>query len=141
MNSLIEFGAFVVFLLVLIFAMFNSFLLKRKNTQLKIELINRLKDLEALKRVLDQRAEQSVEKTDGFLKFISESRDWAFVYIEEVQSVLDKFIKDIEPEIEYFKEYGDVAAMSPNYYSMKKIVECYEELKVLLPEDYGKIDI
>lgn len=141
MNSLIEFGAFVVFLIVLIFAMFNSFLLKRKNTQLKIELINRLKDLEALKRVLDQRAEQSVEKTDGFLKFISESRDWAFVYIEEVQSVLDKFIKDIEPEIEYFKEYGDIAAMSPNYYSMKKIVECYEELKVLLPEDYGKIDI
>jgi predicted membrane protein len=26
-----------------------------------------------------------VEQTDGFLKFVSESRDWAFQYIESVQ--------------------------------------------------------
>jgi hypothetical protein len=75
------------------------------------------------------------DSSEAFLKFISDSRDVAYQYIEDVQSVLDKFIKDIEPEIEYFKEYGDVSAMAPNYYSMKKIVNSYQELKVLLPKD------
>jgi len=80
------------------------------------------------------------ESSEAFLKFVSDSRNVAYEYIEDAQFVLNKFIKDIEPEINYFKEYGDVSAMAPNYYSMKKIVECYEELKVLLPDDYGKID-
>jgi len=28
----------------------------------------------------------SIEQTQGFVKFLSESRDWAFTYIEKVQS-------------------------------------------------------
>lgn len=80
------------------------------------------------------------QANEDFLKFISDSRDWAYAYIDEVQSSLNKFINDIEPEINYFKEYGAVGAMAPNYYSMKKITGAYEELKNLLPEDYGKID-
>jgi hypothetical protein len=82
----------------------------------------------------------SIENTEGFLRFISESRDWAFKYIEDVQFGLNKFITDIEPEINYFKEYGDIGSMAPNYYSMKKVLGAYEELKKLLPEDYGRID-
>ena len=93
-----------------------------------------------------QEAQQQQSKTDkeqfneDFLKFVSDSRDWAYTYIENVQESLNKFISDIEPEISYFKEYGDVGSMAPNYYSMKKITGAYEELKKLLPEDYGKID-
>jgi len=80
------------------------------------------------------------EKTDeAFLKFISDSRDWAYTYIEEVQASLNKFITDIEPEINYFREYGDVGSMAPNYHSMKKITKSYEELKKILPEDYDRI--
>lgn len=33
---------------------------------------------------------KEVEQTDGFLRFISESRDWAFSYIEEVQKAISK---------------------------------------------------
>jgi hypothetical protein len=80
----------------------------------------------------ESRSESDIHK-DNFIKFISDSRDWAFEYIEEVQDGLKKFVEDIEPEIEYFKEYGDVMGMQPNYYSMKKIVESYNELKKLLP--------
>jgi hypothetical protein len=80
----------------------------------------------------ESRSESDIHK-DNFIKFISDSRDWAFEYIEEVQDGLKKFVEDIEPEIEYFKEYGDVVGMKPNYYSMKKITESYEELKKLLP--------
>lgn len=88
----------------------------------------------------------SEEKTDkekaneDFLKFVSDSRDWAYQYIEEVQESLNNFINDIEPEIAYFDEYGLVGDAYPHYHSMKKISASYKELKKILPEDYGKID-
>ena len=80
------------------------------------------------------KSDQEVHK-ENFLKFLSDSRDWAFEYIEDVQSGLTKFVDDIKPEIEYFKEYGDIVSMHPNYYSMKKITEAYDELVKLLPKD------
>ena len=95
--------------------------------------------------MLIQQLSSNTNKTDkdqsneDFLKFVSDSRDWAYQYIEEVQEGLNNFITDIEPEIEYFKEYGDLGSMAPNYYSMKKIAGAYEELKKLLPEDYDRI--
>ncbi len=72
---------------------------------------------------------------ENFIKFLSDSRDWAFSYIEDVQSGLTTFISDIEPEINYFKEYGDIVSMQPNYYSLKKITEAYDELVKLLPKE------
>jgi hypothetical protein len=77
---------------------------------------------------------------EDFLKFISDSRDWAYTYIEDVQASLDRFITEIEPEILFFDQYGDLMSAQPNYNSMKKISGAYKELKKLLPEDYGKID-
>jgi hypothetical protein len=92
----------------------------------------------ALQKLIDIKIQESdpdqeVHK-ENFVKFLSDSRDWAFKYIEDVQAGLKKFVEDIEPEINYFKEYGDIVSMHPNYYSMKKITECYNELTKLLPE-------
>ena len=93
-----------------------------------------------------QEAQKDQLKTDkekfneDFLKFISDSRDWAYTYIEDVQAALDKFITDIEPEILFFDQYGDLMSAEPNYNSMKKVSVAYKELKKFLPEDYGKID-
>lgn len=83
---------------------------------------------------LNPKEQEDIHK-ENFIKFLSDSRDWAFEYIEDVQLGLDKFIKDIEPEINYFDEYGDIVSMQPNYYSMKKISEAYKDLKKLLPEE------
>ena len=77
---------------------------------------------------------------EAFLKFVSDSRDWAYQYIDNAQESLNKFITDIEPEINYFDEYGIASSAYPHYHSMKKISEAYKELKKLLPEDYGKIN-
>jgi hypothetical protein len=77
---------------------------------------------------------------EDFLKFVSDSRDWAYQYIDEVQTSLNKFITDIEPEVTYFDTYGDLMGAEPNYNSMKKISGAYKELKKLLPEDYDRID-
>lgn len=76
---------------------------------------------------------------ENFIKFLSDSRDWAFAYIEEVQVGLNKFVNDVEPEINYFKKYGDIGAMQPNYYSLKKITEAYEQLKDLLPKEEEEV--
>ena len=79
------------------------------------------------------KTDESVHK-ENFIKFLSDSRDWAYQYIEDVQAGLNNFINETAPEINYFKEYGDISSMTPNYYSMKKITEEYEKLKTLLPE-------
>ena len=76
---------------------------------------------------------------ENFIKFLSDSRDWAFAYIEEVQRGLTKFVDDVEPEIIYFKEYGDLTSMKPNYYSLKRITEAYEELTKLLPKEEEEV--
>lgn len=107
---------------------------------------NRTLIAKTLEALLLQQLSRETSKTDkdqsneDFLKFVSDSRDWAYQYIEEVQDSLNKFINDIEPEIAYFDEYGIVGSAYPHYHSMKKISESYKELKKLLPEEYGKID-
>ncbi len=71
---------------------------------------------------------------ESFLNFISESRDWAFEYIENVQSALNKFVAEVDPSIEYFEKYGDVV-VGPNTELLKKISVSYKELKNVLPKD------
>lgn len=99
-----------------------------------------------LKLLLVQQVENDNNKTDkekaneDFLKFVSDSRDLAYTYIEDIQESLNKFIIDIEPEISYFDEYGIASSTYPHYHSMKKISGAYKELKKILPEDYGTID-
>jgi hypothetical protein len=115
-----------------------------KLSQTTIELIKAHIDKtlisEKLAELADQPRGPSDPSAEAFLKFVSDSRDWAYQYIDEVQQSLDKFISDVEPEILYFDTYGDLMAAEPNYNSMKKISASVKELKNLLPEDYGKID-
>ena len=71
---------------------------------------------------------------ENFIKFLSDSRDWAFLYIEDVQKALDKFITEVEPEILYFDQYGEVlSTQRPDYISLKKISEAFKELKTVMP--------
>ena len=72
---------------------------------------------------------------ESFIKFLSDSRDWAFEYIETVQKGLTTFVEKVDKDIEYFEQYGDSVAMKPNYDSLENISDAYKELKTLLPED------
>jgi hypothetical protein len=120
----------------------SYFLISKKLTLMAQEYATLYIDQIALEKFvesmnLDSVSDQEVHK-ENFIKFLSDSRDWAFTYIEDVQTELKKFIEEIEPEIDYFKEYGDLASMQPNYYSMKKITEAYDKLVKLLPEEESK---
>jgi hypothetical protein len=122
----------------------SYFLISKKLTLMAQEYATLYIDQVALEKLfesmnLDSITDQEVHK-ENFIKFLSDSRDWAFAYIEDVQAKLKKFAEEIEPEIDYFKEYGDLTSMQPNYYSMKKIAEAYKEIKKLMPEEYDRID-
>lgn len=44
-----------------------------------------------LDKMVNEQEHKSVEQTEGFLRFISDSRDWAFQYIEDVQVALNEY--------------------------------------------------
>lgn len=78
--------------------------------------------------------DDSVHK-ENFIKFLSESRDWAYQYIEDVQSGLNIFVDEVEPLLMYFDAYGDAGPQGPNYDALKKISAAFIELKQLLPKE------
>jgi len=76
-----------------------------------------------------------LEQTDGFLKFVSESRDWAFQYIEDVQAALSEFDKTVAPQLEWTKTFGMVLGESAHTSILQNISEAYDKLKEVLPKD------
>jgi hypothetical protein len=113
-------------------------LMAKKSSKLAKEISTLYIDNLALKKFIDTEADKKLTNQDihneNFVKFLSDSRESAYAYIEDVQAGLNDFVSSVEPEISYFKEHGDLISMSPNYYSLKKIVEEYDKLKKLLPE-------
>jgi len=110
--------------------------LKKSLSKLFIEKTLLQEYIDSTKSIIDQKNfEDSVHK-ENFIKFLSDSRLWAFEYIESVQKGLTKFVNDVDADISHFDEYGDALSMSrADYPSMKNISKPYKELKTLLPED------
>jgi hypothetical protein len=114
----------------------QSIKLKKDLSKLFIEktLLQEYVDLSKSTKTKED-SDDSIHK-ENFIKFLSDSRLWAFEYIENVQKGLTKFVNDVDADISYFDEYGEVLSMSrPDYPSMKNISKAYKELKTLLPED------
>jgi hypothetical protein len=90
--NLVLFSTSLVLILVLLYLVVKSNINKRKLLALYIQS-------EMHKHMLGQKIEElqrelsskELSETDGFVKFISQSRDWAFEYIEEVQKALAEF--------------------------------------------------
>jgi hypothetical protein len=132
----IAFGILGFFVFVLLI---NNLKLRSKTKKLTSQVIQISLDKavisEELKRVLDQKDSESIEQTEGFLKFISQSRDWAFDYIEQVQAALLEFKNKVEPQILYAKTYGTVSGQSPHTIIIDRISDAYENLVKVMPED------
>jgi chaperonin cofactor prefoldin len=76
-----------------------------------------------------------LQQTDGFLKFVSESRDWAFQYIEEVQAALSEFDSVAAPTLGWAKTYGTVIGETAHTEALEKISKAYDKLKKVLPKE------
>jgi hypothetical protein len=78
------------------------------------------------------------EKADeAFLKFVSDSRDWAYSYIDSVQEEINSFITIVGPDIEYLEAYKPPIISEE---ATNRLFVGYKKIKALLPDDYGKID-
>lgn len=87
-----DFAAFVIYLVVIgalavlcIILGVKLVQLSRINAQLRVDMNVYF---EKLIEMMDDQDSQAIEETQGFLKFISDSRDKAFEYIEDVQQAL-----------------------------------------------------
>jgi hypothetical protein len=139
-----EFAAFALFISSFFILLVNNIRFSIRLTSVSKELVQAHIDKTVLaEKLFECSARHLIKKetdSDAFLKFVSDSRDWAYQYIEDVQEKINNFITDIEPEIAYFDEYGLVGDAYPHYHSMKKISGAYKELKKALPEDYDRIE-
>jgi hypothetical protein len=140
----IDFIIFLLTILVVVTLLISVVKLRLKNRKLAAELLQATLDqnilLTRLAEELKKKEEVSVEKTDGFLKFISDSRDMAFEYIETMQEAIVKFKNNVGPEIDYMLTYGTATGDSLQTSSFLKIERAYTELiqETLPTEKQGK---
>ena len=103
------------------FLIYKIYSLKKANRGLAMSFLQANIDKELVSRKLQQTIDSinnaNLEDKDGFIKFLSESREWAFSYIENVQASIDELVKA--------KEKGDE----------EKISLAYEKLLAHMPKD------
>jgi hypothetical protein len=105
---------------------------KRKNNLLKL-YIQSLVDIDILKNELQTKADvKALTETEAFVKFLSDSRDKAYEYIESVQESLKKFFDNALPQIKYYNTYGKSV---PSHLEpiVDKLVESIEDLEKVMP--------
>jgi len=92
---LLEVIAFCIFILIFVATLIANLKLTNKNKKLSSKLIQFGLDktmlMERLEKISGSGKDGSLEQSEGFLKFVSDSRDWAFKYIEDVQEAISEF--------------------------------------------------
>ena len=87
---------FVVFILLFGTFVFDSIRLRFLNRKIFSKLVQAELDKTAISDKLNKVIlEHNAEKTDGFLRFVSDSREQAYKYIEEVHEALKVFEEEI----------------------------------------------
>ena len=110
----------VLITLTSLFAITSTMLListAKKEKQVKVLTLDKAILITEFAKVIEKQNNQSVEETEGFLKFVSESREWAFTYIEDIQQALMAY---------------DVALSTDD---AKIINDAYKKLISFLPDD------
>lgn len=138
----IDFIAFAALIFSIVVLLINNLRLQIKNKKLALqnvqEVLNKNIIAEKLLKEIEKNSKVELEKSDGFLKFISESRDWAFKYIEDVQAELLSFKEAIEPKLDYANKYIRLSGETPAMSTIDEISVAYEKLKRIMPEEDKK---
>jgi hypothetical protein len=104
--------------LVTAWLIFDSVRLRLKNRRFLKEIIQLSLNASAYSdKISNLQEELSVVESDGFLKFVSESREWAFDYIENVQKTIDDLRYAIDAKDQFL------------------VTEAHEKLISFLPEE------
>lgn len=104
----------------------TTFYFKKKFNRVEIEI-------NALLQVYNSDEGKVIQ--ESFLKFVSDSREWAYQYIEDVQEQLQTFKKLVKPDIDYFNKFGSIGSEYPHYEAMKRISSAYTIIEDILPKE------
>jgi hypothetical protein len=74
---------------------------------------------------------------ENFIKFLSDSRDWAYEYIENVQKSIDGIVEKTADTVKYHKDFSALE-IEPYATQITILADAIEELKNLLPEKIDK---
>lgn len=133
---ILESIVFAVLLLVLVVLIVDNLRIRFSKTKETARYIQAEIDKsimsERLQELMSEKELNKLQESDGFIKFLSDSRDWAFTYIEEVQGALDEFDKKVSPILEYYSTYGSVID-GLHLDIAKDVSNAYEDLKKVLP--------
>ena len=126
---------FILTMAVFGLSIYANIILFIDNTKLKANLNQSILDNDIIgKKLYESTANKNVEGSEGFLKFVTQSRDWAFEYIESVQSALTDFVETVNPTMEYYDKFGRINETP----SMNTIFDAYTKLVKVLPENNEK---
>lgn len=109
---------------------------------LHVDKVQRILDMQMMNEKLvqleDINNELNMHGNDDFVKFLSNSRDWAYSYIEDAQAEIKKFSDVTGPEILYYETYGQ-SVTSPHSEMLDRIAIAYNDLIKLLPKNESDI--
>ena len=135
-SEIIELLAFIFFIVFFVAISASTVILKLTNNSLKKDVEQGVIDLilvrGELEKALQGTEEKQVEETEGFLKFVSQSRDWAFQYIERVQITIKNFQDTFHPiAVEYDKNKERPITKE----EFDKLFDAYKKLVEELPDE------
>jgi hypothetical protein len=112
---------FILFIFCFLFLLFNNVSIRQNNSKMLYELLKSKANVKLLEKqieVLENMVDGNLQQ-DSFFKFVSDSRDVAFTYIEDMQKELIKFDNDMRLKIaennivgidkDYKDKYTDLA--------------------------------
>lgn len=134
MQQAIDIVIFVTMLLVISTLMFLVYKLKLQRDKIQANFLQAVIDrgvlLEKVSTLAAEKDANALKEDDGFIKFLSQSREWAYEYIEEVQTVVESFKQKADPAILKLSKTKDA--------NVKLIIEAYKELVEILPTEKTK---
>lgn len=130
---MIEFIAFVLVMILFGLSVYLNLyqytLRKRLLAKLVQESIKNYIISERLSKEMESKDTKTLEQTEGFVNFLSQSRDWAFEYIEDAQDKLAIFNKELLNILNTGKNKKEIT---------KQILEAYKPIQELLPNEQGE---
>lgn len=137
-DIIVEFGVFAFALFVFVALIIANISTKVQNNKLKANLtqetIDRAIVMQEMQKLMAEIDTKNSSQNDGFLKFVSESRQAAFEYIEEVQLAIKEFDDRVGPVVKHYKETGKVLERKPSEL-VKELTSAYDKLMESMPKE------
>jgi hypothetical protein len=136
--NIVEFVIFGISLVIFMALILANITTRVQNNKLKTaftqELIDRAIIEKQMQELMAELDIKNSNQNDGFLKFVSDSREAAFKYIEEVQAAINEFDSKVGPAVKYYKETGKMLDRRPSEL-VRELSEAYDKLMASMPKE------